>query len=68
MPSYGYELLECGYKFGAPSAEVEKIDTFIAKGRRCKKCGSSMHYEGYHNGTSYIALMVCNQCGNEVEF
>lgn len=66
--SYGHELLQCGYHYGAPSAEVEELDARIVEGGRCKKCGGKVHYEGYHNDTSYIALAVCNECGYEVEF
>ena len=66
--SYGHELLQCGYHYGAPSSEVEELDAKIIEGGHCKRCGGRVHYEGYHNDTSYIALAVCDQCGREEEF
>jgi hypothetical protein len=61
-----------GYHFGAPSQEAEEIDTQVAEGLRCRKCGGSMRYEGYHKNdggyAEYIALAVCNRCGYAVAF
>jgi hypothetical protein len=61
-----------GYRFGAPSAEAEEIDTQVAEGLKCRKCGGPMRYEGYHKNSGgyveYIALAVCNRCGYEVAF
>ena len=58
--------------YGAPSQEAEQIDAEMAVRMTCRKCGGSMHYEGYHkNGGSYVeyvALAVCNKCGHEVAF
>jgi len=69
MTCYGYELTQIGYRYGAPSLEAMDIDAPIAEGTPCPKCGGQMHYEAYTSPTgSYIALAVCNQCGNEVEF
>ena len=68
MTCYGYELLQVGYKCQAPSLEAMDIDAPIAEGIPCSECGGQMHYEGYYNGKSYIALAVCNDCGREVEF
>ena len=66
------QMVGQGYRFGAPSQEAEEIDTQVAEGLRCRKCGGSMRYEGYHkNGggyAEYIALAVCNRCGYEVSF
>jgi hypothetical protein len=66
------QMIGQGYQFGAPSAEAEEIDTQVAEGLRCRKCGSSMRYEGYHKNSGgyaeYIALAVCNECGYEVSF
>ena len=66
--SYAYELLQDGYRFGAPTVEADRGDAEIAERMKCKKCGSPMHFEGYHTEHSYIALAVCNRCGMEVEF
>jgi hypothetical protein len=61
-----------GFHYGAPSEEAEQIDTEMAARMKCRKCGGSMRYEGYHkNGGSYaeyVALAVCNDCGHEVAF
>jgi C4-type Zn-finger protein len=61
-----------GYHFGAPTQEAEDIDTQVAEGLRCPKCGGSMHFEGYHKNSGgyaeYIALAICNRCGYEVSF
>jgi hypothetical protein len=61
-----------GFHYGAPSLEAEEIDVEMAARMKCRKCGGSMRYEGYHkNGGSYVeyvALAVCNDCGHEVAF
>ena len=66
--SYAYELLQDGYEFGAPTVEADRGDAAVAEAMTCKRCGSSMHFEGYHTATSYIALAVCNKCQHEEEF
>lgn len=52
--------------------EVEEIDATVAERHPCPKCGSSMHYEGYHkpNGyrCEYLALAICDSCGHQVAF
>lgn len=69
MSSYGFELLQCGYRFRSPSPTVADIDAPIAERMPCPKCGGRMHYEGYTSERgSYIALAVCNKCGHEEEF
>jgi len=68
MSNYGFDLLQSGYQPGARSTEVEALDGQIVALMRCPKCRSKMHYEGYHNDGSYVALAVCNQCGYEKEF
>ena len=66
------QMVAQGYRFGAPTQEVEEMDAQVVEGLECRKCGSSMHYEGYHkNGggySEYVALAVCNGCGYEVAF
>ena len=70
MSYYGYELMQCGYRYGPPTHEVGEGDAEVVEGSKCSKCGGPMHYEGYHNADtgSYIALAVCNDCGYEEEF
>jgi len=68
MSNYGTELLTVGYLPGAPHTDTERLDAKIVALMRCPKCRSKMHYEGYHNDGSYVALAVCNQCGYEKEF
>ena len=68
MSNYGLELLTVGYLAGAPHVDTEALDATIVALMRCPKCRGKMHYEGYHNDGSYIALAVCNQCGYEKEF
>ena len=66
------QMVAQGYRFGAPTQEVEEMDAQVVEGLECCKCGSSMHYEGYHrNGrgySEYVALAVCNGCGYEIAF
>ena len=66
------QMVAQGYHFGAPSQEAEEIDAQVAESLKCRKCGGSMWYEGYHkNGggyTEYVALAVCNDCGYELAF
>ena len=66
------EMVAQGYRVGAPSEEVEDIDAAIAERYPCRKCGGRMRYEGYHkrNGRhcEYVALAVCDRCGNVVSF
>ena len=66
------QMVDRGYHFGAPSQEAEDIDSQVAARMKCRKCGGSMHYEGYHkNGrgySEYVALAVCSCCGYEVAF
>lgn len=61
-----------GYRFGAPTQEVEEMDAQVAERQRCPKCGGPMHYEGYHRHSrgyrEYVALAVCDQCGYELAF
>ena len=61
-------MVKNGYKWGAPTTEVENIDAAIVAKMRCPKCGSKMHYDGYHKNNSYIALAVCNLCKHQIEF
>lgn len=66
------QMVSDGYHYGAPSAEVADIDAPIAERYPCPKCDSPMRYEAYHkrNGSrcTYIALAVCNCCGQQIEF
>ena len=66
------QMIAQGYRFGAPTAEAEKIDSEIASGIECPRCGRSMRYEGYcrrgDGQFSYIALAVCDGCGHKIEF
>ena len=66
------QMVAQGYSFGAPSQAAEEIDSQVAARMKCRKCGGSMHYEGFHkNGGSYaeyVALAVCNKCGHEQAF
>ena len=66
------QMIALGYRIGAPTPAAEEIDSEIARGMKCPKCGRNMHYEGFYcrsNGDfSYIALAVCNKCGYELEF
>ena len=57
-----------GYRVGAPSQEAEDIDVQVAEQMRCRKCGGSMHYQGYQKRGEYVALAVCNKCGHTVSF
>ena len=61
-------MLRFGYRAKAPSAKAEHIDAEIVRKMRCRKCGGHMRYEPWVNGNSYVALAVCRDCGNEVEF
>ena len=56
------QMIEQGYRIGAPSLEAEDIDAGVVERMRCRKCGGSMRYEGYHRHNEYVALAVCNQC------
>ena len=71
MPRIGVMIAQ-GYHFGAPTQEAEEIDARVVEGLKCRKCGGSMHYEGYHRQsrgyTEYVALAVCNRCGYELAF
>ena len=66
------QMVGQGYQVGAPTQEAEEIDTRVAEGLRCRKCGGCMHYEGFHRNdggySEYVALAVCNECGYEVAF
>ena len=66
------QMFTQGYHFGAPSQEAEDIDSQVAARMECRKCGSSMHYEGYHKTgrgySEYVAVAVCDRCGYEVAF
>jgi hypothetical protein len=71
MRNYAQMVVE-GYRFGAPSEEAADIDAQVAERMRCRKCGGPMHYEGYYKSygaySEYIALAVCNVCGNQIAF
>ena len=60
------------YHFGAPTQEAEEMDAQVVEGLKCRKCGVSMHYEGYHRQSrgysEYVALAVCDDCGYELAF
>ena len=66
------QMVAQGYRFGAPTQQVEEMDAQVVEGRPCPKCGSPMRYEGYHRRTpgycEYVALAVCDDCGYEVAF
>ena len=66
------QMVGQGYRFGAPSAEAEEIDTQVAEGLKCRKCGGPMHYEGFHKNdggySEYVAVAVCNECGYAAAF
>lgn len=64
------DLWQEGYRWGAPTEEAEEIDASIARRFRCPKCGGEVHYDGWTNERtgSYIAMMVCTQCGWKREF
>ena len=68
--SYGFGLLQCGYRYRPPSPDVGDDDAEVVAKMKCYNCCGPMHYEGYHNTDigSYIALAVCNDCGHEEEF
>ena len=63
-------MKEPEYKHGPPSADAEAIDAPIAEAMTCRVCGSSCHYDAYHNPKtgSYIALAICDGCGKEYAF
>ena len=66
------QMVDHGYRFGAPSQEAEAIDVQVTERMKCRKCDGSMYYEGYHRqsrgSTEYVALAVCNHCGHEIAF
>ena len=66
------QMVAQGYRFGAPSAEAEEIDSQVASGFKCPHCAGHMHYQGWHRSSSgyasYIALAICSRCGYELEF
>jgi hypothetical protein len=62
------QMIGQGYRYGAPTQEAEDIDVQVTKSMKCRKCGGSMHYEGYHRPGEYVAVAVCNECGREVAF
>jgi formamidopyrimidine-DNA glycosylase len=66
------QMVAQGYRFGAPTQQVEEMDAQVAEGQKCRKCDGPMHYEGYHRRTrgwcEYVALAVCNSCGHELAF
>lgn len=61
-------MTEQGYRFGAPSPGAEAIDAEIAESVTCRRCGGQCRYEAWHKAGSYVALVVCNSCGNTDEF
>ena len=65
-------MLAQGYRVGAPSEEVEQIDSEIAEREPCPKCGGAMHYQAYHRNSgshrSYLAFAVCRNCCHTVAF
>jgi len=66
------QMVSQGYRVGAPTQEVEEMDAQVVEGQPCPKCGSPMHYEGYHLSSpgysGYVALAVCDNCGYELAF
>jgi hypothetical protein len=66
------QMVAQGYRFGAPTQEVEEMDAQVAEGQPCPRCGGPMHYEGYHRQSrgccEYVALAVCDQCGYDLAF
>ena len=70
MTPYGLQLVEMGYRPGARYPAVEALDAEIVKRMHCRKCKKPLRYEGYHNNDtgSYVALAVCDACGDEREF
>jgi C4-type Zn-finger protein len=66
------QLIAQGYRFGAPTQEVEEMDAQVVEGQPCPKCGGPMRYEGYHRHVpgycEYVALAVCDDCGYELAF
>ena len=61
------ELLDLGYRPGAPSTEAAMIDAEQAENMICPNCGKRMQYDPWAQPGSYIALAVC-RCGFEQEF
>jgi hypothetical protein len=66
------QLIAQGYRFGAPTQEVEDMDAQIIEGHPCPRCGGLMCYEGHHHRTpgycEYVALAVYDDCGYELAF
>jgi len=57
-----------GYKQAAPSREVAEEDGKIVEENSCPTCGGKMRYEPWVKRGSYIALAVCEKCGEVFEF
>ena len=62
------QMINQGYRYGAPNPEVEQMDAEVVERLKCRQCGGSMRYEGYHRPGEYVALAVCNECGYAVSF
>jgi C4-type Zn-finger protein len=66
------QMVAQGYCFGAPTQEVEEMDTQVIEGHPCPRCGGPMRHESYHRRTpgysEYVALAVCDDCGYELVF
>lgn len=62
-------LLDQGYERKAPTPEVEKIDSALARISACFKCRTvGMNYVPFTRSKSYRAYMVCPICGWVGEF
>ena len=56
------------YKPGAPTAEVEEMDSRVVEGMECLVCGGKCYYWGEHTDSSYTAHATCNDCGEDMTF
>ena len=62
------QLCQEGYRFGAPSPEIEQQDAAESELIPCHKCGGQVTYLGFHRPGSYRAFVLCNECGHLAEF
>lgn len=65
------DLLNDGYKMGAPGIIGATIDSQVCLESKCSKCGhSGMEYHPYSKPEvySYRAFAVCPDCGDWEEF
>ena len=69
------DMLEAGWKCGAPCDETEHLDGEIVEKLVCYSCGGKLHYEPFHRGSrldgercEYQPYTVCMECGQVREF